>query len=179
MSPPTEFPRVLSELVRTNQAFLNYAAIHAYTLELTLPQLDIILTLGHAFGMTFKRLGEKTLITKGTLTGIINRMEHKGLVQRIASKTDGRSQIVRLTTAGQTLFEQAVPEHLDYVNQLFKEYSLEDIATLESTLLRLRKAIFAAHGDGSEKPVDEIAGWCTQVKAVCKNYQEGDVVGPC
>ena len=117
MSPPTEFPCVLSELVRTNQAFLNYAAIHAYTLELTLPQLDIILTLGHAFGMTFKRLGEKTLITKGTLTGIINRMEHKGLVQRIASKTDGRSQIVRLTTAGQTLFEQAVPEHLDYVNQ--------------------------------------------------------------
>ncbi|MCD2453440.1 MarR family transcriptional regulator [Methylicorpusculum oleiharenae] len=177
MSPTMEFPLFINELVRTHQAFLNYAAIHAHTLELTLPQLDIILTLGHAFGMTFKRLGEKTLITKGTLTGIINRMEHKGLVQRIASKTDGRSQIVRLTTAGQTLFEQAVPEHLDYVNQLFKEYSLADIATLESTLLRLRKAIIAAHGDGSEKLVDGIAGWCAKVKAVCKNHQAGDVVG--
>jgi DNA-binding MarR family transcriptional regulator len=129
--------------------------------------------------MTFKRLGEKTLITKGTLTGIINRMEHKGLVQRIASKTDGRSQIVRLTTAGQTLFEHAVPEHLDYVNQLFKKYSLADIAMLESTLLQLRKAIIAAHGDSSEKPVDGIAGWCAKVKAVCKNHQTGDMVGLC
>lgn len=63
MSPTTEFPSALNELVRSHQTCLNYAAIHAYTLELTLPQLDIILTLGHAFGMTFKRLGEKTLIT--------------------------------------------------------------------------------------------------------------------
>jgi len=172
MSPPSAFPTVLRGLVRTHQAFLTYAAIHAHSLDLTLPQLDIILTLGNAFGMSFKRLGEKTLITKGTLTGIINRLEDKGLVQRVASKTDGRSQIVRLTAEGKALFEHAVPEHLDYVRRIFKGYSPEDIATLEAALLRLRKAVFAARCDGSGKFADDTDGWCTKVKDVCKHYQD-------
>ncbi|WP_334181168.1 MarR family winged helix-turn-helix transcriptional regulator [Methylobacter sp.] len=172
MSPPSTFPSVLRELVRTHQAFLAYAAIHAHTLDLTLPQFDIILTLGNAFGMTFKRLGEKTLITKGTLTGIVNRLEDKGLVQRVASKTDGRSQIVRLTTAGTVLFDSAVPEHLDYIHRIFKGSSPEDIATLEAALLRLRKAVIAERGDGNGKLNDESDGWCTKVKDVCKNYQD-------
>lgn len=143
MPSPTTFPSVLLELIRTHQAFLSYAAIHAHTLDLTLHQFDIILTLGNVFGMTFKRLGEKTLITKDKLTDIVPRLEDKGLVQRIASKTNGRSQILRLTTAGVLLFERAVPEHLDYVQRIFKDSAPEDIATLEATLLKLRKTVTA------------------------------------
>jgi DNA-binding MarR family transcriptional regulator len=173
MSSPFALPTVLHELVRTHQTFLTYAAIHAHTLDLTLPQFDIILTLGNALDMTFKRLGEKTLITKGTLTGIINRLEDKGLVQRVASKTDGRSQIVRLTAAGKVLFKDVVPEHLDYVHRIFKGYSLEDIASLEAALLRLRKSVIAGSCDGSGKLVDGVDGWCAKVKDVCKHYQNG------
>ena len=33
-------------------------------------------------GMTCKELGEKLWITKGTLTGVLDRLEAKGLVQR-------------------------------------------------------------------------------------------------
>jgi len=172
MSFPSAFPTVLRELVRTHQTFLAYAAIHAHSLDLTLTQFDIVLTLGNAFGMTFKRLGEKTLITKGTLTGVINRLEDKGLVQRVASKTDGRSQVVRLTAEGTALFERAVPEHLDYIHQIFKGYSPEDIAALEAALLRLRKSVFAARCDGSGKLADGTDGWCAKVNDVCKNYQD-------
>ena len=173
MSHPSAFPTVLRELVRTHQAFLTYAAIHTQTLDLTLSQFDIILNLGNTSGMTFKKLGEKTLITKGTLTGIINRLEDKGLAQRVASKTDGRSQIVRLTATGKVLFEDAVPEHLDHVHRLFTGYSPEDVATLEAALLRLRKAVIAAHCDGSGKHTGKIDGWCSKVKDVCKHYQDG------
>lgn len=143
MPPPTTFPSVLLKLVRTHQAFLSYAAIHAHTLDLTLHQFDIILTLGNVFGMTFRRLGEKSLITKDKLTDIVTRLEDKGLVQRIASKTDGRSQIVRLTAAGKALFERAAPEHLDHVQRIFKDSAPEDIAALEATLLKLRKTVTA------------------------------------
>jgi DNA-binding MarR family transcriptional regulator len=40
-------------------------------------QFDIIATLGNTQGMTCKELGEKTLITKGTLTGVLDRLEQK------------------------------------------------------------------------------------------------------
>ena len=147
MTSPSTFPTVLRELLRTHQAFLSYAASHVHKLDLTLPQFDIIITLGNTPGMPFKKLGEQTLITKGTLTGVISRLEDKGLVQRVASESDGRSQIIRLTAAGNDLFDRTFPEHLLFINRLFNDYAPEDIATLEAVLVRLYKTIIAARSD--------------------------------
>lgn len=155
MPKSATFPTVLRELLRTHQAFLSYAAVHVYKLDLTLPQYDVIITLGHTAGMTPKKLGEQTLITKGTLTGVISRLEYKGLVQRAASKKDGRSQIIRLTDAGKALFESSFPEHLQYVNRLFDDYSTEEIASLETDLVRLYKAVIKARAADAETQVDE------------------------
>ena len=173
MNPPSTFPTVLRELLRTHQTFLSYAATHVHTLDLTLPQFDIIITLGNTVGMTFKKLGEETLITKGTLTGVISRLEDKALVQRVASETDGRSQIVRLTAEGESLYERTFPEHLAFIYQIFNDYSPEDIATLEAALLRLRNAVITARSDGSGELADKANGWCAKVKDVCKHYQDG------
>lgn len=173
MLPQSTFPSVLRELARTHQTFLTYAASHAQMLDLTLPQLDIILALGDTPGLTFKKLGEQTIITKGALTGIINRLEMKGLVRRLASETDGRSQIVRLTTAGEALHERAVPAHLDYMWRIFKDSSPAEVAALEAALRQLRKAIAAAYCDGGGKPAGELDGWCDKVRDVCKHYREG------
>lgn len=155
MTSTSTFPTVLRELLRTHQAFLAYAASHVHTLDLTLPQFDIIITLGDTSGMTFKKLGEKTLITKGTLTGVIGRLEDKGLVQRVASETDGRSQIVRLTAAGEALYEHTFPEHLLFINRIFNDYSPEDIANLEHTLRRLHETVTALRSNGSGMLADE------------------------
>lgn len=151
MTSPSTFPTVLRELLRTHQALLSYAASHVHKLDLTLPQFDVIITLGNTPGMPFKKLGEQTLITKGTLTGVISRLEDKGLVQRVASESDGRSQIIQLTASGNDLFERTFPEHLLFINRLFNDYSPEDIATLEADLARLYKTIIAARSDEGEK----------------------------
>lgn len=149
------FPTVLRELLRTHQAFLSYAASHVSKFDLTLAQFDVIITLGGTLGMPYKKLGEKTLITKGTLTGVINRLEDKGLIERVASKTDGRSQIIRLTNAGNSLFENTFSEHLQFINRLFDDYSLEDIANLEANLVRLHQAVSIARGKTGETANDE------------------------
>jgi DNA-binding MarR family transcriptional regulator len=122
--------------------------------------------------MTFKKLGEETLITKGTLTGVISRLEDKGLVQRVASETDGRSQIVRLTAEGKALYERTFPEHLIFLSWIFNDYSPEDVAILEAALLRLSKAVITARSDGGRDIADETNGWCTKIKDVCKHHQD-------
>ncbi|MGZ4982256.1 MAG: MarR family winged helix-turn-helix transcriptional regulator [Methylobacter sp.] len=155
MNSTSTFPSVLRELLRTHQAFLAYAANHVHTLDLTLPQYDIIITLGDTNGMTFKKLGEKTLITKGTLTGVIGRLEDKGLVQRLASETDGRSQIVRLTAAGEDLYRRTFPEHLVFINRIFDDYTPEDIVNLEDSLRRLHRTVTTLRSSGGETPADE------------------------
>jgi DNA-binding MarR family transcriptional regulator len=135
--------------------FLSYAARHVHRLDLTLPQYDVIITLGNTDGMQPKKLGEETLITKGTLTGVIGRLEDKGLVERRASKNDGRSQIIRLTEAGRAVYQQTFPEHLAYISRLFDDYTAEDVAKLEADLVRLYQAVNAARGDSGGESADD------------------------
>lgn len=135
------FIPVLRELARSYQAFETCSAAHIRTLGLTPSQFDIVATLGNTNGMNFKELGEKTLITKGTLTGVVDRLEAKGLVRRIASASDGRSQIVQLTRKGEALFTKVFPAHLEYMGQSFASFSQADMDAMEAELQRLRMAL--------------------------------------
>ncbi len=142
--PHAPFLPVLRELAEAYQAFEAYSSAHIRTLDLTPPQFDIIATLGNTSGMPLKELGEKTLITKGTLTGVVDRLADKKLVQRMASPSDGRSQIVQLTPQGEALFARVFPEHLDYMAQAFTELSAQDLVSIETHLSRLRTAFKTA-----------------------------------
>ena len=138
------FIPVLRELARTYQAFESYSAAHIRTLGLTPSQFDIVATLGNTGGMSFKELGEKTLITKGTLTGVVDRLEAKELVRRAASPSDGRSQLVQLTRKGEAIFAKSFPAHLNHVEQAFTAFSQNDLFDIEAALQRLRQALVAA-----------------------------------
>ena len=135
------FLPMIRELVRTYQAFEMHSARHLRTLGLTPSQFDIIATLGNTEGMSFKRLGEKTLITKGTLTGVVDRLEGKGLVRRISSPDDARSLIVQLTPQGDALFDSVFPAHLSYVERLFSGFRPADFDRIELALRDLRTAL--------------------------------------
>lgn len=135
----------LRELARCYQAFDAHSAAHLRTLGLTSPQFDIIATLGDTKGMTAKELGEKTLITKGTLTGVVDRLVSKDFVQRVPHGSDGRCQIVQLTKKGERLYEKVFPAHLTYLKQAFKDFETKDYDRIVSALRDLR-AVFESGG---------------------------------
>lgn len=144
--PKEPFLAVLRELARCYQAFESYSAAHIRTLGLTPPQFDIVATLGNTPGMSFKELGEKTLITKGTLTGIVDRLETRRLVKRSASPDDGRSMIVRLTPSGERLFQSAFAAHLDHMRLALGGLDASRLRQIEATLGELRETFDAAGG---------------------------------
>jgi DNA-binding MarR family transcriptional regulator len=94
---------------------------HIQELGLTGSQFDVIVTLGDLPGMTCKELGEKTLITKGTLTPVLDRLETKGLVSRQKGEQDARQTFVKLTPEGQKVYESTFFNHVDYMNRYFKQ----------------------------------------------------------
>lgn len=138
------FLPVLRELAGAYQAFEAYSAAHIRTLDLTPAQFDIIATLGNTTGMPLNELGTKTLITKGTLTGVVDRLSDKQLVRRIPSPSDGRSHIVQLTPQGEAMFERIFPAHLAYLQRAFAELSPGELAAMASSLQRLRETFIAA-----------------------------------
>lgn len=140
--------RLLSECYHT---FEHMSGAHVRTLGLTPSQFDIIATLGNTPGMSFKELGAKTLITKGTLTGVIDRLEAKGIVKRIVQMEDRRSTIVRLTAKGEREFERVFAPHVQHCKQAFSAYREADVAALERELAKLKTHLEAG---GHKQPRD-------------------------
>lgn len=143
------FLPVLRELARCYQAFEQYSSHQIRAFGLTPAQFDIVATLGNTTGMSFRQLGEKTLITKGTLTGVVDRLEMQGLVRRVHNPNDRRSQTVCLTEQGQLLFERVFPQHVNYLAEAFVNMTEVELAAARQVLQRLRQT-FTENTDASE-----------------------------
>lgn len=138
------------ELALCYQAFEVHSAAYIRSLGLTPPQFDIVATLGNTAGMNFKELGEKTLITKGTLTGVVDRLAARGIVRRVGSEADRRSTRVELTDAGATLFDDVFPAVVARTKQVFDTLGEAERLTLENSLRHLREA-FRQHAGKEQK----------------------------
>ena len=133
------FLPVLRELALAYQSFERYSAPDIKALGLTHTQFDIIATLGNQPHMTCKQLGEKTLVTKGTLTGVLERLEMKGILERKLNPEDARSQMIGLTQAGQELFEKVFPHHLAHLEKAFGILSADEMTEIQVSLKKLRE----------------------------------------
>ncbi|MBW4458929.1 MAG: MarR family transcriptional regulator [Nodosilinea sp. WJT8-NPBG4] len=133
------FLAVMRELARAYQAFSAYSAAHVRQFDLTPAQFDVIATLGNTQGMTMGDIGEKTLITKGTLTGVVDRLVQKQLVQRSTPADNRRSVIVQLTPEGNRVFEDVFPAHIAHLKERFDHLDATDLEQLRGLLGQLRQ----------------------------------------
>ena len=135
------FMALVRELVWTYQAFSRLDSDGLRQFKLTTPQADVIFTLGNTEGLTFKEIGESTLITKGTLTGVIDRLEQKALVKRVQGSDDRRCTHVVLTKKGDRLFRDIFPKHIAHLKARFDQLSDNEILTIQRALNKLRQIL--------------------------------------
>ena len=97
----------------------------------------IIFTLWGKDGVPIKTLCEKTSLDKSTLTGIIDRLERDGYIERKPSQTDKRSTLICLTGKEQE-FAKHVQKVSNKMNKIFyKGFSDEEIIQFDSMLERI------------------------------------------
>ena len=133
------FRMLLRPLAEAYLSFIRESDRHAESMGLTGGQFDVIATLGDTEGMCCRELSEKTLVTKGTLTGVLDRLERKGLIYGSASPSDRRIRIIRLTDKGDVLFRKVFPEQLRHLNPFFQRaLTVAEMMTLRKLLLKLR-----------------------------------------
>jgi MarR family 2-MHQ and catechol resistance regulon transcriptional repressor len=123
-----DFIPLMNELARAHQLFSLFdAEIHRLSgSELTAPQAKVIFCLGNTDGMTCSEITDKTLITKGTLTGVIDRLEKRGLVNRWGDSDDGRRIIVDLSKEGRKVFKREYPRYVAALKARFDALSKKD-----------------------------------------------------
>ena len=134
------FIPLMQELAGAYQAFSLYDAegLRRSGSGLTPSQAKVIFTIGDTEGMTCKAIGDVTLITKGTLTGVIDRLEEKGLVERWSVEGDGRKTIVALTRRGQRVYQREFPRHVEFLKSKFDGLGVADRKQATRLLQKIR-----------------------------------------
>ena len=139
--------KVLRPLVESYLAFWRTDSRHVRSLRLTPSQFDVIATLGDTEGMTCAELSAATLVTKGTLTGVLDRLEGKGLINRIPVEADRRSTRICLTEKGDRLFRKTFSAHIAFIRPYFERaLSATEAEQLRRLLTRLRQSFQEAAG---------------------------------
>ena len=84
-------------------------------------------------------LGERLLLDSATMTGLLDRLEHAGLVERQSHSSDRRIHRIILTTRGREL-QEPLDRELDQINYDFlSKFPLEDAHRLRDLLRAIAK----------------------------------------
>ncbi len=133
------FLPTLRSLVKTYQAFEEFAFPQIRQMGLTPTQFDIIATLANQPPMTFKELGEKSFISKSSLCGVIQRMVQKQILQTCQNDDDGRSMKIALTPKGEAIFNRCFPAHIAHLASAFNQLNADECHDLSQSLNKLAK----------------------------------------
>jgi DNA-binding MarR family transcriptional regulator len=100
-------------------------------------EFDVLAALrraGKPYALSPSQLLSLTLVTSGTMTNRIDRLEQKSLVTRTPDPNDGRGVLVQLTTQGKTAVDRALDELLEREHTLLSKVAKGDREKLAEVL---------------------------------------------
>lgn len=137
--------RAWLQVVRCYQQGMRRMAERLAPLDLTTAQLDVLANLlaGPEEGLTQDQLGQRLLVTKGNVSGLLDRLSQRGLVLRKPHPESRRTNLVLLTEEGRALSERAVALQRQFVRELMGEFTEEQLAGFEAVLSRVEARLEA------------------------------------
>lgn len=107
----------------------------------SLPQIHLLGALkGRGGKLTIGEIGRAMVKESQTVTGLVSRLEKRGLVQKAFDSLDLRKTGVRLTEKGESELAEAQPLVNRLVEELFAVMSDRDLQDLRAAVEKLRTA---------------------------------------
>jgi len=103
----------------------------------SLSDFAVLEVLLHKGALPVNTIGQKVLLTSGSITTAVQRLEKKELVRRERSEGDARVVLVHLTDQGRSLIEEAFASHADNLDALFDGFSVEERAQFANLMRKL------------------------------------------
>lgn len=142
--------RVWFRFVRLHRRVSSDVAGELRAIGLSIPQFDLLSTLTEKEGLSQQDLAERLYVTKGNVSGLLDRMVDAGLVERRAIPGDRRSNALHLTGKGRSLAEQGMALQRAYVERTLGQLVSDDLMDLERIVLSWRDQ---ARSDAEKRPV--------------------------
>ena len=108
---------------------------------ISIPQCDVLTTLSEREGMSQQQLAERLYVTKGNISGLLDRLEEAGYVERRAAASDRRQYSLYLTESGRAMAESAIAVQHKWIASTLGRMTEADLATLDARLVALRDIV--------------------------------------
>jgi MarR family transcriptional regulator, 2-MHQ and catechol-resistance regulon repressor len=105
--------------------------------DMCISDFAVLEVLLHKGPTPINRIAKKVLLTSGSITALVDRLEKRRLLERFDDPADRRIRLVRLTDSGRTLIEQAFAEHEKDLDAAVSALDRQELATLVSLLKKL------------------------------------------
>lgn len=108
--------------------------------DLSVWEFDMLAALrrsGSPYRLSPTELFSTLMVSSGTMTHRLKRLETRGWIERLANEEDARSMLVQLTRKGLALINRAVESHLDNERRLLAALPPESLAVLDAQLSAL------------------------------------------
>lgn len=129
---------VLSRAYRAINENVN-KKIQSYGLNPT--EFAVLELLYHKGDQPLQQIGEKILLASGSITYVVDKLEQKNYLMRVACPNDRRVTFAQITEKGRKFIEDIFPEHEKRIHELMAELSTEEKETAIELLKRLGLSI--------------------------------------
>lgn len=123
--------------VPTRRAFAEHVG---KPLELSPVEFSCLVLLAFNPGATPKQLAEALAMVAPAITVLLDRLEKRGLIERVRSDSDRRALLVTLTPAGSELAHKAHALSMDMEREVLKTLSVAERAILIELLQKVARA---------------------------------------
>src|SRR5260370_15269551 len=107
----------------------------------SMPQCDVLTTLSEEEGVSQQVLAKRLYVTKGNISGLLDRLEDAGFVERRSIASDRRQYAIYLTETGRATAEKAIAVQHRWIASTLGRMSESDLEALESRLMALRDIV--------------------------------------
>lgn len=130
---------VLATLVRTGTSLTQEIdRCMAATFGVTQNLLNCLAVIDGAGGpLTPGEIGERTLVSSGTVTATLDQLEYRGWVRRLPNPDDRRSVLVEITDDGRGVADQLLPGIRKLEQELLGRLTAGELATLMRLLAKV------------------------------------------
>ena len=133
--------RVWFRLIRLEARMQAAVGERLREIGVSIPQCDVLTTLTEREGVSQQELAKRLYVTKGNISGLIDRLTEAGLVERRAAASDRRQRAIHLTEAGRAMAEKAIAVQRRWIASTLGRMAESDLEALEARLIALRDIV--------------------------------------
>ncbi len=146
IAEPMTPERIYFRFIRLHQRVFSEMGQTLKPTGLSIPQFDVLSTLTEQQGLSQSDLAARLYVTKGNVSGLIDRLVEAGLVERRSAPGDRRSNAVFLTPEGRQAAEEGIRLQRAFVAETLGKIDPANLKLLDGILTQWRDAVRARAG---------------------------------